>query len=293
MIKTYNVAGHGFSLDLPDDLKIWDLLSNYAPFEVEAADVVFDVKVVSALDEKESELVYSQCDEDEPGMPRIDLFKFDGGWYVDLYITSAAPLAARVQCDSTFSHALLRLEGKSERLKLYGINNAMMLMYAFRTIGLCTLEMHASVTVKDGKAYLFLGKSGTGKSTHSRQWLENIEDTWLLNDDNPVVRTFPDGTVMVYGTPWSGKTPCYKNEKAEVGAVVLIRQCPENKINQMSLPEAYATIYSSTSGFKADEDMNDGLYNAISSFVVNVPCFILDCRPDREAAMVCYSAVSK
>jgi len=291
MTKTYCVAGHCFSLTLPDQPDIWPSLSNYIPFEVNEGEVLFDVKAVDKLEQCASELVLSQCDEDEPGMSRIDLFKCDCGWLIDLYLTLKSPLTARVRCDSSFSHALLHLEEGPVSRQVYGINNTMMLMYAFRTIGLCTLEMHASVTVKDGRGYLFLGKSGTGKSTHSRQWLENIPDTWLLNDDNPVVRTFPDGTVRVYGTPWSGKTPCYKNKDVQVGAVVLIRQCPENKIKQMSVPESYATIYSSSSGFKADEEMSDNLYNAISTFVLNVPCFLLDCRPDGDAARVCYAAV--
>ena len=58
----------------------------------------------------------------------------------------------------------------------FAIDNAAMLLFAFSTAGKGTLEMHASVTVKDGKGYLFLGHSGTGKSTHSRQWLETYED---------------------------------------------------------------------------------------------------------------------
>lgn len=47
------------------------------------------------------------------------------------------------------------------------------------------LSIHASAVVSDGKAYLFLGKSGTGKSTHARLWLKNIPGSHLLNDDNP------------------------------------------------------------------------------------------------------------
>ena len=57
---------------------------------------------------------------------------------------------------------------------------------------------------------MLLGKSGTGKSTHSRLWLKYIPDTKLLNDDNPAVRIMDNNTIMIYGTPWSGKTPCYK-----------------------------------------------------------------------------------
>ena len=39
-----------------------------------------------------------------------------------------------------------------------------------------------------GKRFLFLGESGTGKSTHTRLWRENIAGSKLLNDDSPIVR---------------------------------------------------------------------------------------------------------
>jgi hypothetical protein len=44
------------------------------------------------------------------------------------------------------------------------------------------------------------------------------------------VRAFDDGRVIVYGTPWSGKTPCYRNLQMPVGAYVRLEQYPENVI---------------------------------------------------------------
>lgn len=76
---------------------------------------------------------------------------------------------------------------------------------------------------------MLLGKSGTGKSTHSRLWLKYIPDTKLLNDDNPAVRIMDNNTIMIYGTPWSGKTPCYKNVGVLLEGLVRLRQAPENQ----------------------------------------------------------------
>lgn len=78
-------------------------------------------------------------------------------------------------------------------------------------VGKGILLIHASTIRYRGKAVMFLGESGTGKSTHSRMWLENIEGSTLLNDDAPAVRISADSTTA-YGTPWSGKTPCYRAE---------------------------------------------------------------------------------
>lgn len=121
----------------------------------------------------------------------------------------------------------------------------MMLLYALRTSTLGCLEVHASVIMKEGKAVAFLGKSGTGKSTHSRLWLENIPKTELLNDDNPIIRIHPDGKVLIYGSPWSGKTPCYKKVSVPLAGVVRLSQAPFNKITRLSGIQAYACLFPS------------------------------------------------
>src|SRR5690606_39491454 len=81
-----------------------------------------------------------------------------------------------------------------------------LLMVVFGQVGLQhrLILIHASVIAYQQKQGIaFLGKSGTGKSTHSKLWLQHIPDTELLNDDNPVVRLEEDGKAMIYGTPRS------------------------------------------------------------------------------------------
>lgn len=167
------------------------------------------------------------------------------------------------------------------------IDNALMLLFAFRTAPMMTLEMHAAVVVRDeARGYLFLGHSGTGKSTHARQWLAAFDDAWLLNDDNPILRVMENGEVRVYGSPWSGKTPCYKNAYARVGGIVKLSQAPHNKIRTISLPEAYAYMLSSASGLKMDRQMADYMYESIKHVITHVKCYHLDCLPNTEAAEV-------
>ena len=185
-----------------------------------------------------------------------------------------------------------------------------MLMYAFRTAPLMTLEMHAAVVVKrevmgnglsaigeergdEARGYLFLGHSGTGKSTHARQWLAKFEDAWLLNDDNPILRVMDDGEVRVYGSPWSGKTPCYKNDSAPVGGIIKLSQAPENQISSITLPQAYAYMLSSASGLKMEQSMADNLFETIKHVITHTPCYPLACLPNQEAARVCWDGVVK
>ena len=175
----------------------------------------------------------------------------------------------------------------------FSLGTVLMLMFAFATARKNTLLMHASVTMKDGKGYVFLGKSGTGKSTHSQLWINNIEGCSLLNDDNPVLRVMDDGEVRVFGSPWSGKTPCYQNVDVPVGAIVNLRQAKKNAIRRLSMVEAYAAMYVSFSGYRFIKEMADGLHATNEKVVGRVPCFALDCLPNAEAAWLCHKTVSQ
>ena len=117
------------------------------------------------------------------------------------------------------------------------------------------------------KVIFSLGKSGTGKSTHSSLWLKHIPGTELLNDDNPILRLMPDGTARVYGSPWSGKTPCYKNKDVPAGAVVRIRQAPFNKIERLSAIQSYASLMASASGFRPFKELADGWHRTLEGLV--------------------------
>ena len=295
MIKRYCVAEHLFELEMPEG-PLWERLVNYRPFETEKdGEPVFRLKVTDCP--KGTDPVYPAAKEAvlvgsaEKGAPRLDLYHDGPDWWVEMApLDSMAPVGWLTISEDMRS-GMLQAPVHSE-FGRFAVDNSMMLIFAFRTSVMNTLEMHSSTVVKDGRAFMFLGKSGTGKSTHSRMWLENLEGVTLLNDDNPVIRMWEDGSATVYGTPWSGKTPCYKNDSAPIGAIVRIRQYPENRIKRLGLMESYASILSSSSGFRAVPSMADGLHETIAALVGVVPCYVLDCLPDGDAARVCHAEVN-
>lgn len=290
--KRYIVAGHAFTLTLPENPELWKALGQYEPFEAEEGDSLFELELVRELPELEAETVYDSPTEDGETVIRL-MRAGSGEWLIEMKPDHRMPVSGRLLCSADFSSARLKLETASLLSAVFCINNSAMVLYAFTTYAKNTLEMHASVVRKDGRAYLFLGRSGTGKSTHSSLWLKYLQGCELMNDDNPIVRICEDGTVTAYGSPWSGKTRCYKNISSPVGAFVLIRQCPENRIKRMGIVEAYATLYSSCSGYKSDSVMADGLHMTMEGVVAGVPFYLLDCRPDEEAAKVCSETVCK
>jgi len=153
------------------------------------------------------------------------------------------------------------------------------------------LMVHASVVAYEGGAYMFLGRSGTGKSTHSSMWLKNISGTMLLNDDNPVIRVIGED-VFIYGTPWSGKTPCYKNESFPLRASVRLSQSKENTISKLLPLQSYASLMPACSCMRWDRRSTDALHKTVEKVISKVGNWHLECLPDADAAILCHSAVT-
>lgn len=292
MDNYYCVAGFSFRLTAPDGYLEPGLLWNYKPFAQEAcaeSELAFHCEICDALPDGTAEQYYHD-EPEEDDMPRIDIMRQSGGFLFVISPSARSTHFYKLWTNGDFSEGKL-LRWNDNEAGRFPVDNALMLMFALRTASMSTLEMHASVVVKDDKGYLFLGKSGTGKSTHSRMWLESIPGSCLLNDDNPVVRVMGDGEVRVFGSPWSGKTPCYINRECKVGGFVRIKQYPENIIERQSVLESYASLYTSCSGMKMDSRMADDIHSTIEKVIDSVPCWLLKCLPDGDAARVCFNSV--
>ena len=283
----YRVAEHCFVLNIDERAEGIGQLSQYEPFKIpvsEAADPLFELEVV----DRASFIM--------PGTFVKETFQDDDGSQIEAGHVGEHPsfkfllhgkLSARVIASPQYDHAYVVLDYDA----LFGLNNALMVMYALSTSNKQTALFHSSVISYQGKGYMFLGKSGTGKSTHSSLWLKHIEGTELMNDDNPVVRLI-DGKPWVFGSPWSGKTPCYKNVKAPIGAIVQLSQAPYNKISPLKGLKAYAALIPSISGMRWDQQQADGLHETETLLAGRAKMFHLECLPDRAAAMTCMEAVT-
>ena len=197
-----------------------------------------------------------------------------------------------MQASQDFKECTVALMGKTWSQRNYGLNNAIMMAYAFASADKYTMLMHASVIRHQGKGYLMTAPSGTGKSTHTRLWYDNIPGCDLMNDDNPVVRIV-DGEPIVYGSPWSGKTPCYRNIQAPVGGIVRIQQRPENSIRKLSTLEAFSNLLPAISNMKWDKRVYNGVCDGISELIRLCGMYELGCLPDAAAAHLCHDTIVK
>ena len=278
----YIVAEHLFGVEADESMLA--LMTNYAPFHTDKADdALFSLTVmqgepVTYVEEwrQDEEGQDTICGHTEDGNPVFE-FRFGGktaGWLV---------------CTPGYRNGILHLSGFHSKAAL---DDALMILFAMASACLGTVLFHSAVVSLDGRGYMFLGKSGTGKSTHARLWLQNIPGTELMNDDNPAVRVKPDGTAVVYGTPWSGKTPCYRNVSAPLGGIVLLSQAPYNRITRLNGIGAYAAVVPSISGKRWDARIADGLHETENALATYIPVWHLDCLPDADAAHLCKQTIA-
>ncbi len=168
---------------------------------------------------------------------------------------------------------------------------ALWLAYGVVALRSGVLSIHSSCVDYLGRAVMFLGESGTGKSTHSRLWLNNFLGASLLNDDSPFIRV-TDDTVWVYGSPWSGKTVCYKQLRRELAGVVRLSQAPENHVVKHNNLKAFAAMYPSAPiALYSCEALGDMVCDVLSEVVARSGVWHLEALPDLDAALTSREAI--
>lgn len=154
------------------------------------------------------------------------------------------------------------------------------------------LVLHASAVVVDGYAYLFSAKSGTGKSTHTRLWLDSFGDrAFILNDDKPALR-LEDGVWYAYGTPWSGKHDISVNARVPVAGICMIHRSEDNTIRPFGGAQAIFALLEQTLR-PADPVLRAKLMELLDKLLTMVPVWEMGCNMDPEAARVSYEAMSQ
>lgn len=267
------------------------LITSFEPFRAETLEgpVFFDLLVDDSIrpypKEKRRRIRAFDTGNGDTIVDKLD----NGGYqYIIKDITGAS--CCLLITNKDFSECRCALNG-NYNMRCFGLNNALMLIFAFAGSKIDTLLIHASLVRQNGYGYAFIAKSGTGKSTQVSMWLRYLKGCDLMNDDNPIVRII-DGEAYIYGSPWSGKTPCYRNVKAKLGAITRIDRAEKNWVEHLPPIEAFASLLPSCSSMKWDQDIFNNICNTITKLVEKGNIFTLHCLPNKEAAEVCNQAIA-
>lgn len=284
MRRFYTVADFCFAVALAGDRDPDRYLASFAAFK--SGDCPEDEKLfeLSEDDTLQDAVDAEYLEEDSNDMGHTMLYRTPEGYRIELRYADGTKLHV-VETDRGFTKvkALIRWE---DRYAATALISMLRIVFAQAILPYEAISLHSSVVVNEGRAFLFMGKSGTGKSTHSTLWLRHIEGTELLNDDNPVVRLV-DGKAMAYGSPWSGKTPCYRNESAPVAAMVRLKQGPRNRFEPLEDIAAFGALLPGCSVLRQDGRLHDMLCMTLTALIETVCVGGMECLPDKEAAEVC------
>ncbi|WP_437920470.1 hypothetical protein [Sphingobacterium sp. LRF_L2] len=290
--QVYQIAGIGLELTFPDCVDIKHVLPSFADF--------FEITKGGASAGVQVEITFETFDEglqdstllSEESLVWGDYFQFRET--TDAYFTCVSTGAQKASwyMKSSKDFATNSIYAVEEEMTGTTVLSwLLMVAFAQGVLKFSTILIHASVVEGEGMAVAFLGKSGTGKSTHSRLWLQHNTGFHLLNDDNPAVRIGEGGKVHVYGTPWSGKTHCYRNLGLPLAAVVRLSQAKQNQFSWKKGKEALITLLPSGSALRWNTQLFSAMTSIFQVLSVQVPIGHLACLPDAAAARLCYAQI--
>jgi hypothetical protein len=161
----------------------------------------------------------------------------------------------------------------------YSIDTVLRILHSFFLASRHGFLLHAASGVCDGRAFLFSGVSGAGKTTLARL---APPDVALLSDEISYVRRHGDG-YAAFGTPFFGElAKAGENCAAPVSALFLLEKGPENRIIDLPPAEAMHRLMRNILFFADDHDLVDKILATACDFVSRVPVQLLVFYPDSK-----------
>jgi hypothetical protein len=137
--------------------------------------------------------------------------------------------------------------------------------------------LHASSAIRNGRAFLFSGVSGAGKTTMARL---APPDAALLTDEISYV-TRQEGRYAAVGTPFFGELArAGENLQAPIEALYLLAKGPENKIEPITGTDAVCGLLGNILFFARDPEFVNLVFNTACDFAARIPVRRLTFAPD-------------
>lgn len=152
------------------------------------------------------------------------------------------------------------------------------------------LLLHASVISYQGNGYAFLGRSGTGKSTHTGLWLKYLDGVKIINGDKPILLSQKD-YFLAYGTPWMGKEGLGCNESVPLKGLCFLEQAKTNEIIRLTPQETASRLFTQIL-FPTDEENATRTLELADELITKTPAYLLKCTISEEAVKASYEALT-
>ena len=213
------------------------------------------------------------------------------------YLTDAAPdFTVEISCeDITFEREKSRREAQFERRPYIEFKDSYLETLAvYRKIAVGLLDygaflMHGAVVGLNNKAYMFTAPSGVGKTTHTKFWLKEFPDAFIVNGDKPIIKITDTG-VLACGTPWAGKEGENRNVSLPLDAVCLLSRGAKNEIDKVD----FKNVYQFNIGQTYRQNNEEGILKTmqfIKALGEKVRFYHLKCNLDSAAAKVAFDGI--
>lgn len=148
--------------------------------------------------------------------------------------------------------------------------------------------LHSSVVEYGGRAVLFAGRPGIGKSTQAALWQKHMGAD-IINGDRCVIMK-RNGVFFGGGSPWCGTSGIRRSEQYPISGIVLPYKSPVNKIERIG-GSAFPALLSQTLTNSWNAEMTCKITALYSELLRDIPVYRLDCRPDEEAVRITYREI--
>ena len=150
--------------------------------------------------------------------------------------------------------------------------------------------LHSAVLEYDGAGYAFLGRSGTGKSTHTGLWLKALPTARIVNGDKPILE-YKNGEFIAHGTPWRGKEGLGCKSSVPLKALCFLEQAKENSIRRLTASEAAAKTFVQV--LMPEDEQNAALtLEIMDKLIQTTPCYLLKCDISQEAVKTSFEMMT-
>ncbi len=150
--------------------------------------------------------------------------------------------------------------------------------------------LHASVLEVDGEGYAFLGRSGIGKSTHTRLWMQYVKNCRIVNGDKPILEETKDGFIA-HGTPWRGKENWGEKRSVPLKGLCFIEQAKENTIQPLKPAETSLRLLHQVLMPTVAQDAIATL-DLIDKLIAKTPAYLLKCNISEQAVEKSFTALT-
>ena len=143
------------------------------------------------------------------------------------------------------------------------------------------LMIHGSAIAVDGRGYLFMAKSGTGKSTQAELWRIH-RGAEVINGDRIMLRSGQYGWEAV-GVPFCGSSGIRENRILPLAAVIVLSQAPVTTVAPLTGMRAFRSIWEGCTLQTWNRQDVDLCAMHVEALLGSVPVLHLACTPDISA----------